>query len=390
MVNTSDLLEFASDPAFAMDANMRVVGWNKGAQDLLGYTDADTFGQPCGKILQGSYTTGEPLCSVLCEGCACISGGKKWGIGSCMIRHKNGEMIKIGISSLVLPQQARDGNKNEPVALIFLRQANDAISEEASTVPLRVFSLGRFGLAVAGKGLDVDNWKRKKAALVFKCLVSQLDKPVHRERLIEWLWPNTEPEGGWANLKVTISYLRGVLRAGGAGDNVIETLGQSYLLRGNSVTVDSDVFCTLVTEGWNQLKANNLVQAQAQFEQAENLYRGDFFEEEPYADWCAVERERLREIYLELLAGLARCYCETGHFMTASRVCRQALSSDPCRENFVRLLMECLVRLDRADWARAHFISWRRTLDQEYGLQPTDETLNAYREIVGEDKMNFF
>ncbi|VAW10115.1 hypothetical protein MNBD_ALPHA09-1108 [hydrothermal vent metagenome] len=385
MVNTSDLIGYASDPAFTLDKNMRVTNWNAGAQELLGYSETEISGQPCSAVLRAFYPTGEPLCSVLCEGRACITNGDKWGISNCLIRHKNGKMITVGISSLVLPLKARKEDNSEPVALIFLRKVNDGVAEISTEMPLRIFSLGTFGLAIAGNGLDVENWKRKKAAVVLKCLVSQMDKPVHRERLIEWIWPNADLDSGWPRLKVTISYLRAALRKGGASANIIETVGQAYLLRGNSVWMDSDAFCALVSNGSNLLKAENTVEALALFEEAESLYRGDFFEDELYAEWCAVERERLREIYLELLAGLAKCYIETGHFMTASRVCKLALSSDPCRENFVRILMECLVRQNRPDWARAHFISWRRALDQEYGLQPTEDTLAVYRRIVGED-----
>lgn len=368
---------------------MRVTGWNTGAQELLGYSDSDTFGLPCSQVLQAFYPTGEPLCSVLCEGRACITSGKKWGIGNCLLRHKNGEMITAGISSLVMPPEARLANKDDPIALIFLRKANDDITEVTPEIPLRIFSLGPFGLAVTGNGLNVDSWKRKKAAVVLKCLVSQLDKPVHRERLIEWVWPNADPEGAWPRLKVTISYLRGALRKGGASADIIETVGQSYLLRRSAVWVDADVFCERVSSGWKQLRAGNVDEALVLFEEAESLHRGDFFEDEPYAEWCTVERERLREIYLELLTGLATCYTETDQFMTASRVCKLALASDPCRENFIRILMESLVSMGRSDWARAHFISWRRCLDQEYGLHPTDETLNVYRRIFGDDNADF-
>lgn len=383
MVNTADLIGFASDPAFTLDQNMRVSGWNSRAEDLLGYSESETMGLPCSQVLQAFYPTGEPLCSVLCEGRSCFTDGKKWGIGTCLLRHKNGEMVTVGISSLVLPSESRTENTSDPIALIFLRKSNDDVAKVTPEIPLRVFSLGPFGLAVTGNGLNVDDWKRKKAVVVLKCLISHLDKPVHRERLIEWLWPNSDPDNGWARLKVTISYLRGALRQGGASADLIETVGQSYLLRRSSVWVDSDAFRDRVGRGWKMLRADDLAGAQAQFEEAESLYRGDFMEDEPYADWCTVERERLREYYIELLTGLATCYGQTGQHLAASRVCRMALSSDPCRENFIRMLMENLAAMDRSDWARAHFISWRRSLDQEYGLQPTDETLKAYHLIAG-------
>ncbi len=89
----------------------------------------------------------------------------------------------------------------------------------------------------------------------------------------------------------------------------------------------------------------------------------------------------MREIYLELLDGLTKCYTETGDYMTAARICRSALSSDPCRENFIRTLMESMISIGRADWARANFLSWRKSLEKEYGLKPTEETLTVFQQI---------
>jgi DNA-binding SARP family transcriptional activator len=385
-LKTTDLIAFASDPAFAVDENMRVIGWNPGAEQLLGYSTTEALGQKCSKVLQAFYPTGEPLCSMLCEGRSCLAAGRKWGIAACRIRHKTGKMVTAGISTLVLPPEARKENNGDAVAVVFLRGADGAVNDVAAISPLRVFTLGQFGLAVAGEGLQVESWKRKQAAVVLKCLASQLGRSVHRERLIEWLWPEADVERGWERLKVTISYLRAKLRAGGAMDDTIETVGQSYLLRRDAVWIDADVFARLVAAGWGLLKDGNRGEARARFEEAESLYRGDYLEDEPYAEWCAEERERLREIYLELLAGLAKCYAEDGLFLEALQVCRTALTQDPCRESFLRALLENLVNLDRADAAEAQFSAWRRSLDEEYGLQPTRKTLQLYQRLVADRK----
>lgn len=382
MTRLIDLVDFASDAAFSVDGDMRVTAWNSGAQELLGYSAKEAIGQKCPRVLQAFYPTGEPLCSMLCEGRECLAIGSKWSLVSCRIRHKGGQMIAAGISTLVLPPEARQENEGDEVAVVFLR--NGTGSDDLAPAPrqMRIFTLGQFGLAVAGKGLDVGSWKRKQAAVLLKCLVSQLDRPVHRERLIEWLWPDADPERGWQRLKVTISFLRGKLFEGGANKETIETVGQSYLLRRDAVWVDSDKFESTVTAGWEHLKEGNLPDAQDRFEEAEGLYRGDYFEDEPYAEWCALERERLREIYLELLTGMARCYAESGSFVEASWACRKALTIDPCRESFVRNLLENLVNLGRPDWAKAQFTAWRYRLAEELGLQPTDETLQIYHELI--------
>ena len=383
-IKTTDLVEFASDPAFALDGDMRVIGWNIGAEELLGYSAAEAIGRRCGQVLQASYPTGEPLCSVLCEGRSCMAIGKKWAMAACRIRHKTGKMITAGISTLVVPPEAREDNSGDAVAVVFLREARGTGKDVPPVLPLRIFTLGKFALAVAGEGLNVEGWKRKQAVVLLKYLVSQLGRPVHRERLIEWMWPDADSERGWERLKVTISFLRGKLRAGGAREETIETVGQSYLLQRDAVWVDSDAFASLVAGGWGFLRIGKWRDAQARFEDAQSLYHGDYFEDEPYADWCAVERERLREIYLELLAGRAKCYAEGGLFLEASQVCRLALQSDPCRESFLRALLESLIKLGRPDWAEAQFTSWRRKLEEEYGLQPTHETLRVYRQLLAD------
>jgi DNA-binding SARP family transcriptional activator len=384
VIKTTDLVKFASDPAFAVDDKMRVVGWNTGAEALLGYSTTEAIGQKCGQILQAFYPTGEPLCSVLCEGRSCMAVGKKWEMSACRIRHKTGNMVTAGISTLVLPPEAREEDSDDAVAVVFLREATATTKDASPKEPLRIFTFGQFGLAVAGEGLDVESWKRKQAAVVLKCLVSQLGRPVHRECLIEWLWPDADPERGWQRLKVTISFLRGKLRAGGAMEEIIETVGESYLLRRDAVWVDSDAFCARVSAGLGFLNEGKWHDALLRLEEAKSLYNGDYLEDEPYADWCAEERERLREIYLELLTGLAKCYTEDGRFMEATQVCRTALYSDPCREGFLRTLLENLVNLGRADLAEMQFTSWRHNLEEEYGLQPTHETLRVYRHLIGE------
>ncbi len=383
-MKTTDLIAFASDPAFAVSDDMRIVGWNAGAEKLLGYSAVEADSQRCGEVLQAFYPTGEPLCSMLCEARSCIVVGEKWNIGACKLRHKNGQMVTAGISTLVIPPEAREPESDEAVAVVFMREAGWVDPEIVGTQPLRIFTLGHFGLAVGGRGLDVDSWKRKQAVVVLKCLVNQLGRPVHRDRLIDWLWPDADAERGWQRLKVTVSFLRASLRTGAVASEIIETVGESYSLRPDAVWVDSQAFTELIATGWRILKSGNRMEAKSRFMEAQSLYRGDYLEAEPYEDWCAEERERLREVYLDMLSGLAKCHAEDGQFLEASQVCRTALLSDPCRESFLRALLENLVNLGRPDWAEKQFRSWRHTLDEEYGLRPTPETMQVYGRLIGD------
>jgi DNA-binding SARP family transcriptional activator len=104
--------------------------------------------------------------------------------------------------------------------------------------------------------------------------------------------------------------------------------------------------------------------------------------EDLHADWCAEERERLREIHLENLADMAECHAELGQYAEAVAVCRTILVDDPCREGIHRTLMEYLLCLGHTDSARAQYHHCRRILADELGVEPMPETQEIYRRII--------
>ena len=381
----ADLVTHASDPAFAINADMKVSGWNRAATKLLGYTETDTVGLHCGSVLQAVCPSGEPLCSGACAGSECFTLGDKWSIGTCHIRHKDGRMIPASLSTMVIPVAARSA-VDGAIALIFIHGSVENESTTISELPLRLFTLGHFAVTYDSKGLSVETWKRRQAVVLLKCLLSHRGRPLHRERIIEWIWPESEPDKAWRRLKVVISFLRNKFREAGATREIIETHGKSYLLRRQIVWIDAEVFDVLAVAGRERLAKGDLAAAQKIFEDAVVLYKGDYFEDDSFAEWCAVERERLREVYLELLGGLARCYKETGAYAAAERVCRKAISVDPSRENFVRSAMEIMVIRGQIDQARSFFLSWRRSLDHNFGLHPMPETLQTYNSLIDETR----
>jgi two-component SAPR family response regulator len=217
-----------------------------------------------------------------------------------------------------------------------------------------------------------------------KYLVTQLDRPVHRERLLHCLWPDVDEKQGWGRLKVTMYYLRHELRDNGISDDVVKTSDNAYLLRRDAVWVDSYAFERFVNEGRELQQQEHWRDALCRYDEARHLYRGDYLEEEAFSDWCAEERERLREIYLELLARTAECHAAIGQYDEAVHICRKALVFDPCRESFHCLLMENLVNYGRPDMALAQFRHCQQVLAKEFGAEPLPETKRLYQQILKE------
>lgn len=82
-------------------------------------------------------------------------------------------------------------------------------------------------------------------------------------------------------------------------------------------------------------------------------------------------------------------YTDSGQYMSVIEVCEQALSSDPGREDFMRMQITCLISLDKLQTVNRRFTDWSDALYRKYRLKPTEKTLQVYKRAVGEDKTEF-
>jgi len=387
ITQATDLIEYASDAAFAIDADSKIVAWNAQAQKLIGYTPSEAIGRYCCDVLQATLPGGEPLCHPDCQVFRSFKDCIPYSVPSCRLRHRSGKWVMASISSAAMSGRTRGYYADKIVAIIFLRdRAIEAPVPQLHT--LQVFTLGGFGIVVGGHSIDIGKWKRKQAVTLLKYMITQLDRPVHRGRLIDCLWPDADEKQGWGRLKVTMYCLRQELRACGISDDAVKTIDNAYLLRRDSIWVDTQVFERLASEGQALQQQGHWSDALHCYNEARHLYRGDYLEEETFSDWCAEERERLHERYLDMLARTAECHAELNQYAEAVHICRKALVFDPCRENFHCVLMGYLVKNGRSDLALVQYRHCQQVLAREFGTEPLPETQRLYQQILdGEDNV---
>ena len=99
MVDARYLVDYASDAAFAVDGNLKIVNWNYAARRLLGYKRREVIGRHCAEIVDGVLPTGEPLCVPGCEGTRCFQSFRPYTVPSCFARRKDGAWISLNLSS---------------------------------------------------------------------------------------------------------------------------------------------------------------------------------------------------------------------------------------------------------------------------------------------------
>ncbi|HEY3364140.1 MAG TPA: BTAD domain-containing putative transcriptional regulator [Symbiobacteriaceae bacterium] len=246
---------------------------------------------------------------------------------------------------------------------------------------LTVKMLGAFRVMRAGREIDLTAVRSQKAVSLLKFLVASRGKPVIREQILEAIWPEAAPEAADRSFEVTVSNLRKMLDPV-AGPPLILRKGRGYLIN-PEVTLDVDVdrFVYHVERGNWWWQRGQTVPAVAEWQLAENSYRGDYLAEDPYDDWATAERERLRELYMELASRLGeQALCEK-RYEEAIRWARQVLANDSIRDTAFRLLMRAHARQGNRAVALRDYRRYTEALARELGEEPAPETRELARLI---------
>lgn len=152
-------------------------------------------------------------------------------------------------------------------------------------------------------------------------------------------------------------------------------------------TVDAVIFQAAV-ESSALLKPDNPERDLAPLRQAVSLYRGDFLEgfyvknALEFEEWALGQREYLRELMLQALRRLTEqsARLETNPAI-ALDYCRRWLGLEPWQEAAHRQMMLLLARSGQRDAALAQYETCRQVLVEEFGVEPTAETVALYERI---------
>ena len=387
MTEATELVAFSSRPALAIDSGQRVLALNQAAADLLGYAIDDALALTCDRLVSAVQQDGGMLCCQSCEGVIGLKQCRPYSSQNCYVRRKDGSQVRVSLSSVAVPSGSEREKDGRAVAIIFISEADSGagVSEESDT-RLHIHTLGRFSVSHRGCCLPLEQWPRKQAVQLLKYLVANAGRPVHRERLADFLWPDVDEQIGWARLKVTVHFLRQRLRDAGFQQEIVCTEDSSYRLRSDRVWIDAIAFEEAVQEARSQQWAGETVNAIHSFDAARQLYGGDYMEADLYADWCAEDRERICELYVESLNTLAELHFSQTEYAAAAQECHTALVREPCRESVHRLLMRSLIALQRPESAVRQFHRCAETLSRELGVAPAAETEEIIAGLQGADQ----
>ena len=213
----------------------------------------------------------------------------------------------------------------------------------------------------------------RKVRALLAYLAVNAARPQRREQLAALLWGDQAEAEARANLRKTLSRLRGALPA--AARDCLAAGADQIALRADLVELDALRFERLAADATPET-----------LERAASLYRGPLLDGldgpgEAFDDWLLTERRRLEEILQQVLHRLLDHYVVTGAIERAIQVALRLLARDPLQEGVHRALIRLYMHQDRVGSALDQYRRCRALLARELGVAPAPETERLRAEL---------
>lgn len=266
-----------------------------------------------------------------------------------------------------------------------LTEAREAQSQEI----LEIYTLGRF---VARKGEKELTSKSKQSAKLwelFKYLLTNRNKVIPAEQVVESLWPDQVYGDPNAALHTLIHRLRKLFyedfNSGEEPFHIEVNQGRYCMVLNENCRLDVDEFSRCHQEG---IKLNERSPGEAikYYSRALSLYGGEYLPEYSSEKWVLPAKRHYRNLFLQVLLSKIGLLMDYGHYERVHTLCEEAFQVEQFMEVEALHLyfMEALYKSGNVQEALCHYDFLTSSLYHEFGARPSPAMRDLYRRIKSE------
>jgi predicted ATPase/DNA-binding SARP family transcriptional activator len=245
---------------------------------------------------------------------------------------------------------------------------------------LSIHLLGQ--LLVLLDGEPVTSFESDKVRALLAYLAVESDRPHRREALVGLLWPDRSEQAALNNLRGALSNLRSAIHDHVATPPFLLATRQAIQFNPESDHwLDVSALAPLAASR----EAACPVQA---LEEAVSLYRGPFLEgftvrdSEIFEEWALLKREQIGRQIARACQQLVAHYEQAGAYDQALGHAWRWTELEPLDEAAHRHLMRLLGANRQRAAALAHYETLCCMLDEELGVEPSEETAELHRALL--------
>ncbi|MGD0699038.1 MAG: AfsR/SARP family transcriptional regulator [Trebonia sp.] len=220
---------------------------------------------------------------------------------------------------------------------------------------------------------------------VLAMLLLARGRQVSMDGLIDGLWGADVPRAAGGTIRTYISRLRHCLDADAGRGELIESIGDGYLVPRDAAVLDLDQFEEGLGKARTACQCQATAQAVSVLRDTLGLWRGTALAGVP-GPYAESRRVRLAELHLVATEEKLAMDIAIGQHGEAVAELRELLAEHPFREGLSELLMLGLYRSGRQAEALAVFNAVRQQLGAELGIDPGLALQEMHQRVLQADQ----
>jgi len=248
---------------------------------------------------------------------------------------------------------------------------------------LRIYCFGRLRVYRPYETEEIlaKEWGSVKAKQILAYLVVKDTKKigVTRDKLVDAIWPEIDPQSLGNTFHVTLSHLRKAIEKE-KGEYLTFQAGVYRLNWEGKIWSDVGEFLSCLDNALRFQKEEKFHLVDSEYQKAAELYSSNLLEDF-YERWAEEAREEYREKYNAVFRRLAQSAWEKADYENCIRYLQSLLLADPTDEEAHRMIMLSYALLGSRTAAIRQFKVCEEGLKRYLDIEPDPETLNLHRKI---------
>ncbi len=218
-------------------------------------------------------------------------------------------------------------------------------------------------------------WKTAKVKELFAYFITYSNDSIHRDALIDALWPEVDYKRAKIQLHTTLSYLRSSLDCLGYPEAIKFAQG-SYTLQLDEFHSDAQQF--------EQYFMHSPVVTTETIDQCEQIlqsYTGDYLEENGYG-WATSKANSLRQLLLHSLQQISDYFSVNWQPAKKQHYLQRLIAADPYSDHATRQLIQFHIDNGNRGEALRVFHELKDLLMSDLGITPDSLTMELYTSLL--------
>ncbi len=258
--------------------------------------------------------------------------------------------------------------------------ASAHLANEQWPWPLKIFTLGRFGILKYDKIVQFSGKVQHKPLLLLKLLIAFGGREVSEDRIEDILWPEADGDTAHSAFTTTLSRLRQILGI----EQAVKFREGKVSLNNRYCCLDVWVFERIIEKIdalWKEgSTGSDMAEAVQLAERAIKMYTGPFLSEEN-EPWMISLRERLRNKFIRNVKRIGYYWEYAGRPDKAVEYYQKGLEVDDLAEEFYQRIMKCYQKMGKSSEALSIYKRCYRILSAVLGIEPSSETEAIYHSL---------